>query len=496
MLKVKTGTAEAAPTVSFVQHDLPGLKAGKYKLKAAQELVGAGNVRVNDEPMETEYSFGVGGDRFALSDPAGTVYSVFPAENASGRYSTAMPSVVFTKTSLPWTRTPENAGKVKESIDVSDRDVPSWLTVLLLDEQDVERQAAKFPDFKLDTAPATIGDLFPASAYGESTLGDNHSYFDAVRDAPDRAARQLEPGQRFTDPVSVLDIPAPLFTAIAPSAEDLKYMAHIRIVGLEKKATMKGISDTGRSVGSFSIVFGNRLPASGRKTHAYLVSLEGMETLLPGGRGPQEDRYVRLAVLKEWTFYSTGDDAEFRDRLRRLNGAGETPEGEPVNPGLNLATTLAVPCPAEAAIEVRNALGMGYVPMDHIFRTATGESGGLAADRSVSWMRGPLLPYDPEETYAALTADSSDKLLAYDPTTGMLDVSYAAAWTLGRQLALEDKGFSTSLYNWRTRTETFVDNRIDTAVLLRTLRPAMQAAANPDEKTEGNIVKKIMMSVR
>ncbi len=490
------GTAETAPTVSFVQHDLPGLQAGKYKLKAAQELVGAGNVRINDGPIETEYRFGVGGDRFALSDPAATVYSVFPAENASGRYSTALPSAVFTKTSLPWTRTPENAGQAEESADGSDRDVPSWLTVLLLDEGDVEKQASKFPDFGLDTVPATTGDLFPASAYAESSLGDNHSYFDAVRGAPDEAAQRLEPGQRFTDPVSVLDIPAPLFAAIAPSVEDLKYMAHIRIVGLEKKATMKGISDVGRSAGGFSIVFGNRLPASGRKTHAYLVSLEGMEALLPGGKGPQEGRYVRLAVLKEWTFYSTGDNAEFRDRLRRLNGAGETPDGEPVNPGLNLTTALAVPCPDGAAEEVRNALGMGYVPMDHIFRTATQESGGLAADRSVSWMRGPLLPCDPKETYAVLTADSSDKLLAYDPTTGMLDVSCAAAWTLGRQLALEDKGFSTSLYNWRTRTEAFVDKKIDTAVLLRTLRPAMQAAANQDETAEGNTVKKIMMSVR
>jgi hypothetical protein len=37
----------------------------------------------------------------------------------------------------------------------------------------------------------------------------------------------------------------------------------------------------------------------------------------------------------------------------------------------------------------------------------------------------------------------------YDPAIGMFDVSYAAAWELGRLLSLQSKSFSTSLYQWK-----------------------------------------------
>ena len=43
-------------------------------------------------------------------------------------------------------------------------------------------------------------------------------------------------------------------------------------------------------------------------------------------------------------------------------------------------------------------------------------------------------------------------------TTGLLDASLAAAWTIGRLIALQDKGFSAALYTWkRGLTQAVVD---------------------------------------
>ncbi|MFL5800161.1 MAG: hypothetical protein ACJ8CR_00160, partial [Roseiflexaceae bacterium] len=48
-----------------------------------------------------------------------------------------------------------------------------------------------------------------------------------------------------------------------------------------------------------------------------------------------------------------------------------------------------------------------------------------------------------------LPAQTAGALVRYDPAIGMFDVSYAAAWELGRLLALQSKQLSVSLYNWK-----------------------------------------------
>ena len=60
-----------------------------------------------------------------------------------------------------------------------------------------------------------------------------------------------------------------------------------------------------------------------------------------------------------------------------------------------------------------------------------------------------LTPYPIAQSRVSLPIASPDQALAFDPTTGMFDASYAAAWTLGRMIALQDTAFSTALYNWK-----------------------------------------------
>ena len=50
----------------------------------------------------------------------------------------------------------------------------------------------------------------------------------------------------------------------------------------------------------------------------------------------------------------------------------------------------------------------------------------------------------------------ADAALRYDSTTGMLDASYAAAWQLGRLLALQDQAFAQALYRFRTDYQRWI----------------------------------------
>jgi hypothetical protein len=492
----QTGNPQLDQLVSFIQHDIPGLDDGRYQLQVAQQITDAEKNTVSDGSLAATYTFGIAGDRFRLSDPSSMVYSVFPASEATGEFDTVLPSVVFTKTSFPWSRIPTNTieemyqGNKPEPGKDTDFDIPTWLTIILLDEDDITNYAAQFPKFALPPATVTIGDLFLTAANPNSSLGSNYSYFNHVTTAGKPLSTYMDPGDTVTDTIRVLDLPMGLFAKIAPTIEDLKIMAHVRKVSLLDKATMPGISDVGEPLGSFSIVFGNRLPNTHKKTYAYLVSLEQMQDFLPtnaegglpvykDGTSPDPTKTVRLAVLQSWSFFSVGQSATFVTQLDALNNAKAVvpppppPPAQPnfssdpviVNEDLSANTNLRL-VPGPGAIDiVKNALNMGYVPLNHLLRT--GETAGteIKIDHTVSWYRGPLVPYQISKAAIQLPISSPDKAMIFDPSTGMLDTSYAAAWTLGRQLALQDSSFSVALYNWKRGVNQELVNNMEQSIL-------------------------------
>ena len=151
------------------------------------------------------------------------------------------------------------------------------------------------------------------------------------------------------------------------------------------------------------MVVGNRLPAPGSVTRCCLVSLE--DAFRPDAKVP--GTCVRLPVLDTWTFGTDKLSESFGGRLREM-----------------IPGTLRVPG------EDPPALAHGYTVLPHAMRQGA---------QSASWYRGPLVPTEASKSVPVRTsADSPDELLRYDRETGMFDVSLAAAWQLGRLLALAD----------------------------------------------------------
>ena len=105
---------------------------------------------------------------------------------------------------------------------------------------------------------------------------------------------------------------------------------------------------------------------------------------------------------------------------------------------------------------VAAALNMGFVPLNETLRDA---------GKTVSWYRGPCAPYQNTEPAPTLPLSSSDQALLFDPTTGMFDTSYAAAWSLGRQLALQDTAFATALYRWKADLTAAIVNAVEAEFL-------------------------------
>lgn len=217
----------------------------------------------------------------------------------------------------------------------------------------------------------------------------------------------LEAHQSADDPVTVIDVPRALLAELMPSTADLPYLAHLRRTA--------GAADS-------AVVLGDRLPAAGTSSTAHLVSVEGRYG--PNGFDLGSADLVRLISLASWRFSCLSEDQTFATLVRDL-----AQNGSPYR----LADS------GNATAD--GFLRLGYVPMRHRLRDGSA---------TVSWYRGPLAT-GPVTVPPLAPTLTSDQLLVFHSQSGMFDASYAAAWELGRLLALQSTDYATSLYDWKRR---------------------------------------------
>lgn len=465
----------------FIQHHLPGLEDGNYLLTVQNQLKDPNNLTIiTEEEGKTtpvSYKFAVKGPRYSINP--GGIHAIFPPADSVGVYETVIPHIVLTRKSFPWQRSPYVTSQEKGTFSYKeatttytyDQNVPSWLAVLLLNEDDFGFSPAKLV-FHKTLRTGTVADLLPSQG---DTFVSTLSLQGVKSDGSG-----LEIGENLTDLCTYVQIPTEVFEFIAPSVEDLKMMAHVRQVDVSNKPTdtmtkvkieqihaAGAVVDT-NDMGIYSIVLGNRLPASGKQHLAVLVSLEGLEDYLPmdGGVKPSKPfpagaTSIRLPALKAWHFNSQKEKYNFDTILKNLNG------GNQVNKTLNQPQLQFYPSDStNLPIPTQNAFKMGYIPINH--RTTARASKGQSVNiQTVSWYRGPLTPVAVPAGVVNPTQEGMlliyhpDSLRRINPNTGLYDVSYAAAWQLGQLLALQDKSFSTLLYHWKQETLLTLVQQID-----------------------------------
>jgi len=376
-------------TVQFIEYHQPALSSGDYEITVLQSVTIKG---ANVGDFKAARNFTVAGERFELKPT--DVESVFPPDGNLGEHSNVLPHIILNRSTLPWERAPEmRAGRTAQK----GTGVP-WLALLIFDEEDKPK-------------PQTV----KAS--------------DLVRppDLPKFPAIKLENAQSESDQVTVIDIPSNRLQPMMPTAEELKLLAHVRY-GTNAQNEVTGDER--------AIIIAKRLPQPGKTSTAHLVSVEGRYR--KGADKTQPDKYafdydgatanqlIRLISLKSWSFACADPSKSFKQLLLDLNKAAGGPG------------TLRLP--DGNAREAKSLLSRGYVLMPHFFRQG---------DQTASWFHGPLIPGVSKSPDVKLPAPSADALVRYDHALAMFDISYAAAWELGRLLALQDKDFSTSLYQWK-----------------------------------------------
>jgi hypothetical protein len=237
-----------------------------------------------------------------------------------------------------------------------------------------------------------------------------------------------------------------LLYEILPTSHELRLLAHGRQVNVEDRELNAGSSD-----GFFSVVMSNRLPVQDTKYRACLVSLECRSDLLQylqdhppafydppqrwisfdagsvargvGGGAvsrPFPAPKVRLVLLHTWQFTCTGP-GPFKKLMQ----------------GLDVGMIGRVVTPGQPALT-----DTGHLRLPVLDRVG---------QKEISWYRGPLVPWqltrDPLGPY-----HSADQCRRATVETGAEDVSYAAAFEVGRQLAAADGQLARELMRWRTES--------------------------------------------
>jgi len=383
--------AKPKGSINFISYDKPSITDGVYDLSVSQGFaVGTGTVNPND--TQKHLKIAALGPRFSLEPQL--ITGKFPPDKSMGQYFTVLPHIVFKRSILPWER--------KISKDARYEDAP-WLALLLFTKED---------KFSLQTV----------------TLG-------TLRNPPPHSDWQfpnitLEPGQNDGDRVLVIDVPGTTLQNVLPSAEALPYLAHVRQSADQADAP------------EYAILVCGRLPKPGSECTVHLVSLEDRTDLLDSF---DVNKTYRLVSLTSWNFGLTTSDVTFKDLVETAyktdtdKSPNETsknvlrmPTLDPNGQVLELGTNA----------KINGLYRQGLVPLPHQTRQG---------NQLVSWFRGPLLPGATKQVvdFTKLNITAADELVQYDSNLGMFDVSYAAAWELGRLLMLRRRRISVAFYNWK-----------------------------------------------
>jgi hypothetical protein len=369
--------------------------------------------------------FDVVGPRFSL-DPT-LVANVFPPRNGHGSYDEMLPQIVFSRRTLPWERRIDSAANpLPQPTDHSNPpagDIP-WVALLLLEEGEYTLLQGQ-----------TLESVVPARIF--SALGS--------------------PKNILCD---ALELDAALLASILPGRSELQLLCHVRQVNVEDRELSAGSSD-----GYFSVVMSNRLPAPDSKCRACLVSLEQRTDLVRPDPPPFE---------YPGSFSRPGLGIFTVPVVRAVEASFSRVIVKPPNPRLVLLHSWAFTVSGPGTFrELMQGLDVAMIGTSSTHEPQITDTGHMqlsvldrAGETESVWYRGPLVPWqltrDPLGPY-----HSADQCRRVAPETGAEDVSYAAAFETGRQLAAADARLAQELMRWR-RESYKQASRADTISKLQT----------------------------
>ncbi|GGX54842.1 hypothetical protein [Streptomyces noursei] len=405
-------------TMTFTDNLRPSVEAGRYTISVTQKIKNFDTTVDGDEYLTpVHHDFIIRAPQFHLDNSF--LHAVHPPPGMNGAFHTSLPHIALSRALLPWER-PINPSQ-------STSDGTPWLALIVLTPADK---------------------VVPHTWTVEQALSAQGTIPAVQLPALDQA--DLTPQER-AGACTTVDLPPDLFATLLPTRAELHLLAHARTGGSDTIGDET--TAVGNGNGTYSVVIANRFPSRNGGTYtAHLVSLEGHHAVL----GTTPDNPVRMFSLTSWSFTSHPDEA---------GGFGPLAQhlGRPTKDLDGRAGILRRPLPTAEVDATTQRLRDGYLPFAHHT---------LAGPRTFAWYRGPLTPVPAVGVPLPAVCTDPSQALIYVEDSGVFDVSYANAFSLGRALALAAPDFTTQLATFR---RTFAQR----------LAHQAQRSTHPDHATDG-----------
>lgn len=230
---------------------------------------------------------------------------------------------------------------------------------------------------------------------------------------PGASAVPIDPDVAASTMVTIVTMPNRLWTAIRPDLSDLPLLCHVR------RTQSKG------KIVDMAMVVSNRLPdasVSPPEEHlAMLVSLDGRADLYAPARLSNPNQTATLLVLHHWSFTPSGG-GDFEQVVRSI----------PIRP--NGGVLRFGNLPEDVAVGQRAPLSGGFAAL-------TNRQGALLdplehRQEGNALYRSPLTPFRPAPRSTQFAIDSAPQEFVGAGADTPRDYSHAAAFELGRLLAI------------------------------------------------------------
>ena len=387
---------------------LPPLQEGLYNVKFAQDVY-IGEKKFDEEPPPDnsfliEKKFCIAANTEMLSD--NEVFNISPAPNQQGDFSTVLPHIVLNKPSYPWMK----------DLKINDDKIPlPWLALIVLSEDEViEENDVKYGSLEEEASKCKDkGIYFPYTKNSYSPCKDN-------------------------DNIHLIKISKNTFEKIMPTKEDRIWLTHIKQVDLSDVEDAMVSKD-----GFFSVIIANRFPpcraseivtdenpkkindeTSNETTDRIKNTIHLVVAYNYDDGIPNNFNYVKMISLYHWSIYSDKKKEEDKSFESLVEGLSKNSQSV-------IDRTLK----------------------EHYLRQ-TGE-------KTYSWYHSPIMPLkinrvgdnggiriNGEKTFTA------DGRLIYNQNNGIFDVSYSAAFNLGRLVTLSHSKEAQQIVSWRKEQKT------------------------------------------